>query len=676
MGRDSTFFARNFLFLTLAMAQLPTRARLFLFLIWTLGLACFTTGMLPWHSSNRFMWASYILLTALASAFKTVLPGSEATVTVNEVFFLVGICSMSLSETLALAAIASVVQCFWRSRKKLGLVHFAFNLSQLGVAITAAYWTYTFSLNHFFHGRLPFALLLATSAYFLLNSISVATIVALAQGTGIGKTWATVYAWAFPYYLVGAAIAGVIQLLSQVAGWEMSLLVLPAVYAIYRSYSMQAGRWEDEKRHLQDIASLHMRTIETLALAIEAKDHTTGDHLHRVGVYALELGKDLGLSPLEMDALRAASVLHDIGKLAVPEHIISKPGKLTPEEFEKMKIHPIVGAEILEQVRFPYPVAAVVRSHHEKWDGSGYPDGLSGEAIPVGARILAVVDCLDALASDRQYRRALPLDQAMAEVECDSGKAFDPNVVARLKARYVELEQLARSQTPEKRPTLSIDVKVDRGAAPAAGFAAMAPSVGGLFTTSTPHGESSLSIGSGGDPLTLDEALSTAAVRLRHVIPYDAMAVFVRVNDILCPRFVLGENTRQLSQLRVPVGEGLIGWVAETRNYIVNGNPTVEPGFMEHMRGTVLVRSALAVPLEYRERVIGVVALYRLEQDAFTSSHLGLLQASRHQLGQTVGEVLEKRESHFAVDDDHALQDVAHTHRPHLVPTGRTPRPV
>ena len=220
------------------------------------------------------------------------------------------------------------------------------------------------------------------------------------------------------------------------------------------------------KRHLEDLASLNMRTIETLALAIEAKDHTTGDHLQRVRVYAMELGKDLGLSPAELQALQAASVLHDIGKLAVPESIISKPGKLTPEEFEKMKIHPIVGAEIVEQVRFPYPVAPIVHSHHEKWDGSGYPDGISGDAIPIGARILSAVDCLDALASDRQYRRALPLDEAMAHVVRESGKAFDPRVVAALQARYIELEHLARSQKPEERPKLSLDVKVERGAAP------------------------------------------------------------------------------------------------------------------------------------------------------------------------------------------------------------------
>src|SRR5438477_2951580 len=176
-----------------------------------------------------------------------------------------------------------------------------------------------------------------------------------------------------------------------------------------------------------------------------------------------------------MEALRAAALLHDIGKLAVPEHIISKPGKLTPEEFEKMKIHPVVGAEILERVEFPYPVVPIVRSHHEKWDGSGYPDGLRGEEIPIGARILAAVDCLDALASDRQYRRALPLDQAMAEVAKLAGKSFDPAVVTLLQERYVELETKATASTSKTFAKLSTDVKVERGDAPDAGFEVSGP---------------------------------------------------------------------------------------------------------------------------------------------------------------------------------------------------------
>src|ERR1700739_1426207 len=202
------------------------------------------------------------------------------------------------------------------------------------------------------------------------------------------------------------------------------------------------------------MASLHLRTIESLALAIEAKDHTTHDHLQRVRIYAMELAKELGLSADENEAVQAASVVHGIGNLAVTEHIISQPGKLTPEEFEKMKIHPIIGAEILEQVKFPYPVVPIVRSHHEKWDGSGYPNGLKGEEIPIGARILAVVDCLDALASERQYRRAMPLEEAIAFIIVEANRSFDPKVVEVLSARYRELEILAQSATIN-RPKLS-----------------------------------------------------------------------------------------------------------------------------------------------------------------------------------------------------------------------------
>ncbi len=157
----------------------------------------------------------------------------------------------------------------------------------------------------------------------------------------------------------------------------------------------------------------------------------------------MELGKRLHLSPDELEALRAAALLHDIGKLGVPENIISKPGRLTPEEFEKMKIHPIVGAEILERVQFPYPVVPIVRAHHERWDGTGYPDGLCGESIPIGARILAAVDCLDALTSDRQYRSGITLEQSINHVASESGRAFDPKVVALLKQNYLELEKLA-----------------------------------------------------------------------------------------------------------------------------------------------------------------------------------------------------------------------------------------
>src|SRR5215472_11641899 len=622
------------------MAGLPTRARMFLFLVWTGGAVCFAAGMFPWHSGNRWLFGSYLVLTALASAFKTVLPGLEGTVSANDVFFLVGVCTMTLSETLALALIPTAVQCFWRRQKRLGIIHFAFNLSQVALAITAAFLVYQLFLNRIFYGRAPLALLIAAIVYFLVNTLSVATMVALADGTSIKTKWTTGYWWTFPYCLIGAAIAGVIQLVNRIAGWEMSILVLPAIYAIYRSYRMQSGRWEDEKRHLQDIAALHMRTIETLALAIEAKDHTTGDHLQRVRVYAMELGKDLGLSPSELQALQAASVLHDIGKLAVPESIISKPGKLTPEEFEKMKIHPIVGAEIVEQVRFPYPVAPIVRCHHEKWDGSGYPEGIAGEAIPIGARILSAVDCLDALASDRQYRRALPLDEAMAMVVAGTGTSFDPRVVSVLHRRYVELERMAKELPPQVPAKLSTELKVKRGSRPAAGFAQESETSDPILRISFARKQCDeiIQISHRSGPLIgMEEIGALISLRLKHIVGYDAFALYYLNDGVLVPAFVTGRNSEVLASLRIPLGEGLSGWVAQNRHLILNADPSVEPGYLNNPTEGSL-RSALVVPLGGQSECSAVLALYRTGPDAFTADDLRVLGAIRVNLETAVHE--------------------------------------
>ena len=604
------------------MSDVQKRVRMFVALVCALGAVSIAVGMYPWHSSNWIQFGCYLVLTAVASGMKVILPGFEATVSVNFIFFLLAICNLSLSEALALGATAALVQCYWKATQRLRFVHFGFNLSQITLAVFAAYWTFRF-VERSLHGHALIALLISSIAYFLLNTWPVATVVALSQRTSPLAKWNETYAWTFPYYLIGAAIAGIVQLLNRVAGWELSVLVLPAMYAIYYSYRLYIGKWEEKSQHLEEMARIHLRTVEALALAIEAKDQTTGEHLERVRVYALEIGKDLGITVGEMAALKAAAVLHDIGKLAVPEHIISKPGKLTPEEFEKMKVHPVVGAEILEQVRFPYPVAPIVRSHHEKWDGTGYPDGLAGEEIPIGSRILAAVDCLDALASDRQYRKALPLDEAMARVEADAGKHFDPRVVAALKARYRELEVMATSQKPEERPKLSVDAKITRGAAPAAGFAEPASGVRNAA------GDKELvaafsNIGSQSQNISFGEAVSTALLRLRNGIAFDSFVLFAAEGDMLVPAFVLGENARAFARLRIYKGQGLAGWVAENSNSIVNGNPLVEDGYVNEP--TELV-SALAAPLQAAASCVGVVALYHSGPSAFSSDDLKVLNA-------------------------------------------------
>jgi diguanylate cyclase (GGDEF)-like protein len=317
----------------------------------------------------------------------------------------------------------------------------------------------------------------------------------------------------------------------------------------------------------------------------------------------------------------------------------------------------VVGAEIVERVRFPYPVSPIVRSHHERWDGSGYPDGLAGEEIPTGARILAAVDCLDALASDRQYRRALPLDEAMRMVASLSGTSYDPRVVAVLQARYRELEQKARSEQTEcLRPR---ERNIERGHAPGAGLERTAASLSSrpefLMSIAAAREEVqtlyelSQDLGSS---LSLHETLSVLDVRLRRMIPYDGIAVWVQRGQVLKPEYVQGENHRLFSSLEIPVGEGLSGWVAENGKPIINGNPSVEPGYLDDPAKFSTLRSALSVRLETASGALGVLTLYHADRDAFTPDHLRVLLAIVSKASLALENALKFRQAEISATTD------------------------
>jgi putative nucleotidyltransferase with HDIG domain len=481
-------------------------------------------------------------------------------------------------------------------------------------------------------------------AYFVANTLPVATVIALTEAKSLPATWHNSYRWSLPYYFVAAAMAGLFSAARQHVGWQTAMLILPVTYLIYRSATTHMRRLEEEKQHAEEMSAAHLRTIESLAMAIEAKDQTTHDHLQRVQIYAMEVGKELKLGKSELEAVRAASVLHDIGKIAVPEHIISKPGKLTPEEFHKMKIHPVVGAQIVQRAQFPFPVAPIVKHHHEKWDGSGYPDGLKGEEIPIGARIIAAVDCLDALASDRQYRRALPLDKAMEVVVMEAGKAFDPKVVEVLRRRYVELEKIARQHPAEAEP-LATDINIERGAAPAAGFEDSGHSdteAGKGVVLPASIAEQLQILGSGVPHNGSVSDLDTLFLRLPGIIaglaPWQTLAVYLRCEDTLVPAYVTGKESQLFSSLRIPLGQGLSGWVAENRKPIINGNPSVEPNYLNDPGKRSNLQSGLAIPLEGALSVVGVLALYHTDANTFTRNHLNSLLV----IGSSLAPVIER----------------------------------
>src|SRR5262245_44385641 len=419
------------------------------------GLPLLPLAVTHWRSENSLRFACFLGVALSASLFKVRLPGIQATMSANFLFILVGILDLSYPETLLMGCLGGLVQSLWQAKPRPRLVQILFNFANLSLSIGAANAVFHSHLAYNFGFRWPLLLAVASTTYFAVNTMSVSGIIAMSERRNPVSVWKECYLWSFPYYLLGALIAGGVSVVNRLLGWQVAILVLPIVYWIYRSYRIYLDRLEHEKKHTEEIADLHLRTIEALSLAIEAKDHNTHDHLKRVQTYALRIGQDLGLHEAELNAIRAAAMLHDIGKLAVPEQILSKPGRLTPEEFEKMKIHPIVGAEILDRVQFPYPVVPIVRSHHEKWDGSGYPDALSGEAIPIGARILSVVDCFDALTSERPYRRAMQPEEAMAHLVSESGHTYDPRVVKAIEQRYRQLEEeSATTREDNSRPSM------------------------------------------------------------------------------------------------------------------------------------------------------------------------------------------------------------------------------
>ncbi len=439
--------------------NMSTKVRTYIALVVIAGLSVLAESLSQWRSGGMAEFLIYGVVAAAAAALKVQLPGITGTMSVSYIFVLASVVHLTPGQVVCVAVMASLVQVFWQAAKRPTLAQALFNPSSMAVSAwvsSLSYQACPASLS------LIFRMAIAGMTYFLVNTLSISGVVAMTEGKRIITVWRTCYFWSFPYYLVGASLATLISYVSRYVGWQVALGVTPIVFIIYRSYRLYLTQLQTEKQHAEAMAALHLRTIEALALAIEAKDHTTGTHLRRVQVYAGEIANELKLSEDEKQALQAASILHDIGKLAVPDYIISKPGKLTPEEFEKMKIHPIVGAEILERIDFPYSVVPVVRAHHEKWDGSGYPYGLRGEEIPIGARILSAVDCLDALATDRQYRKALPLDEALEFVKTESGKAYDPRVVEVLARRYRELERLAWSQPATEKGMLSTEIKIER----------------------------------------------------------------------------------------------------------------------------------------------------------------------------------------------------------------------
>src|SRR5688572_17154790 len=387
---------------------------------------------------------------------------------------------------------------------------------------------------------------------------------------------------------VFAAAIAVVSLVLLLLNTGIALVVLTLLLSTltYLFYRFNEKRLEEmrraeaeRRRHAEEMADIHMNTIESLAIAIDAKDQTTHGHVRRTQIYATQMGKLFNVSPSELQALHAGALLHDIGKLAVPEYILNKPGKLTEAEFAKMKIHPSVGGDILKRVNFPYPVEDIVRYHHEKWDGSGYPIGLKGQAIPLIARIISVVDFYDATRCDRPYRKGMKREESLALLRSMVGSAFDPKVVDTF-IKYVEqFDRLIDSQDIQEQVASAPAVDNQTTTKPDAG---LAPDILGVaeetsvFRTISEaqrevfalH-EIAQTIGSS---LNLSDTVTLVANKLRSIVPFDTCVIFL-VNDRsgkATAVHAVGEDAQLFSRRSVNIGDGITGWVIANSRSMCN----------------------------------------------------------------------------------------------------------
>lgn len=430
----------------------------------------------------------------------------------------------------------------------------------------------------------------------------------------------------------------------------LSLAIFCGVYTVYLAWTRLTAKTNETA----ELSRIHFATAEALATAIDAKDQTTHCHVRRVQIYAAGLGEVLRLSKAEIAALKAGALLHDIGKLAVPAHIINKPGRLTPAEFEKMKIHTTVGAQILSRVDFPYPVTPIVRHHHEQWDGMGYPDGLKGEQIPITARIISVVDCFDSVREDRPFRRGMTRDEALAFLLRGSGNHFDPSVVElfikhlpRFEAEIAALGLLQQSPANEQREPLALHA-VDMAQTRERGSYMAYDQIKSAHQEVYALYEIARTFGSS---LDVRNTIEVLVDKVGHVVPFDTCVVYLydEIKNHATATHVAGLNANLLGTKCVVPGEGVTGFALANRSPVNQLHPSLDLAGLEIERE---YRSMASLPLFKDEMLLGAVSVYSKDLEVYTDDHMRLLETVTRLASDALANA-----THHAVAESNALTD-------------------
>ncbi len=620
---------------------LPNRCKAYLVLVYILAIP-FAYFVLRDGGDYSATWVLFVLASLFVATINLHLPQLPSVViSMGDVFTFLALIHFGPGPALlaywaniiATALTNNVRRYGWPSLSGMSMHRLLFNLACSALSIWAMAQAYAFASQHGFGYPADLILGLGTVAlvWFVINTCTISLALAFSSGDSFLSVWQEGLGLYLLNFFGSAAAAGLISLFLERAGFSIFLLSLPVAVVLYQLYAFYVEKYQQAQVHISELNELYLQAIEAMADVVDAKDKYTHGHIRRVQAYAVTLGKCMGIvGDKEVMAIRAGALLHDIGKIAIPEYILNKPTVLTETEFEKMKIHPVVGANMLKNINFPYPVIPIVKSHHERWDGKGYPDGLFGEEIPLSARILSLVDCYDALTTDRPYRAPMNRQQVVEFFHRESGRAYDPKIVEMFvnnldtisaAGRAVEIPEIdpwrieVQPEGPDIRKLERVQPIVTYGKALHAG-AEVQRELYSIFEFARAEIQC----------LTAKDVLTFVGSKLSNLITFDAGIFFMADLDrgIVTAEHVLGLHASGLETMSLGLEQKLTGWVAANRQALCNLPPF--PDFLGCSEPRPDFELSAIVPIHRSGTVYGAVSLYRKEKVKFTEEEFRRLE--------------------------------------------------
>ncbi len=639
--------------------------------LYVIAVACLALPIIIWAGWQLATtpyngWLVLALLAFATVPFFLFLPSFSATITIGDAYIMAIAMMYGVAPCIMATFICILLISVFAQRPKKHIYRIVFNTAS--TTCCAFLYSTIYQLMNRGGKDLQDVLLPAVAVvvtYFLSNSLLTSVAIAWSSGENIARFWVKSCLPLANDYSISAVSAIIIVALNSLSSY-IPLAVAPLIGLAWGWNQVNKTRVMEAEKHLKEQEQLYLRTVESLALAVDAKDQTTYGHIRRVRVYATQLAKLCGIKdPNELKAIETGSLLHDIGKLAIEDYILNKPGRLSKEEFEKIKIHAAAGDEILQHVHFPFPAAKHVRHHHERWDGKGYPDGLKGEEIPLGSRILAVADAFDAIRFSRPYKHAIPIEEARELLQAQSGIIYDPAVIKLFVENITELEQAAIKEaesSPE--PSFRKYFETLNRALSDADISASLPA----NTLDIPAELILLSefCSTVAGHLDLEDLLPIYTSKIGKIVGCDACAIYLNEgNDQLRAVHASGMFAEKIQNHIIGIGKGISGWVCAHKRPMINTGPTLD--FIDIDGDFSVFKDALVVPISSEEESIGTISLYAKEASFYTRSELEILQTLAGYLAPIV---LESKKQTMPASE-RILDPVTRIHRmPYLAAIG------